>query len=50
MTLDSHQALAQKYIDPKNMYYVVVGDAATQLEALKSLGFGDPVLVEAKPL
>jgi hypothetical protein len=28
------------------MYYVVVGDAATQLEPLKSLGLGDPVLVE----
>jgi len=46
MTLEEHQALAQKYIQPQNMYYVVVGDAATQLEPLKSLGFGDPVLVE----
>jgi zinc protease len=46
MTLDSHRELAQKYIHPQNMYYVVVGDAATQLEPLKSLGFGDPVLVE----
>jgi len=46
MTLESHQALAQKYIQPEKMYYVVVGDAATQLEPLKSLGIGDPVLVE----
>ena len=46
MTLEDHQNLAQKYIQPQNMYYVVVGDAATQLEPLKSLGFGDPVLVE----
>jgi len=46
MTLEEHQMLAQKYIQPQNMYYVVVGDAATQLEPLKSLGFGDPVLVE----
>ena len=46
MTLDSHRALAQKYIDPQKMYYVVVGDAATQLEPLKTLGLGDPVLVE----
>jgi len=46
MTLEEHQALAQKYIQPQNMYYVVVGDAATQLEPLKSIGFGDPVLVE----
>ncbi len=46
MTLEQHQALAQKYIDPQKMYYVVVGDAATQLEPLKSLGLGDPFLVE----
>ena len=46
MTLDSHRSLAQKYIEPQKMYYVVVGDAATQLEPLKSLGLGDPVLVE----
>jgi len=46
MTLEDHRALAQKYILPQQMYYVVVGDAATQLEPLKSLGFGDPVLVE----
>lgn len=46
MSLEEHQNLAQKYIQPQNMYYVVVGDAATQLEPLKSLGFGDPVLVE----
>ncbi|TFH19813.1 MAG: insulinase family protein [Bacteroidia bacterium] len=46
MTLESHRELAQKYILPQNMYYVVVGDAATQLEPLKSMGLGDPVLVE----
>ncbi|MCP4310744.1 MAG: insulinase family protein [Bacteroidetes bacterium] len=46
MTLESHRDLAQKYIDPDRMYYVVAGDAATQLEPLKSMGFGDPILVE----
>jgi len=45
MTLDSHKALAQKYITPDHMYYVVVGDAATQLKALNSLGLGSPELV-----
>ena len=29
------------------MIYVVVGDAATQLEQLKELGLGDPVLLDA---
>jgi zinc protease len=46
MTLEEHRSLAQKYIDPNRMYYVVAGDAETQLEALKTLGLGDPVLFE----
>jgi zinc protease len=37
--------LAQKYIQPDRMYYVVVGDAASQLEPLNSLGLGKPVLL-----
>jgi zinc protease len=45
MTLSSHKDLAQKYIHPDRMYYVVVGDAATQLEPLNSLGLGKPILV-----
>ncbi len=48
MDLDQHKMLAQKYIDPTKMYYVIAGDAATQMDALKSLGFGDPVLVEVE--
>jgi zinc protease len=46
MTLESHKDLAQKYIDPSRMYYVVAGDASTQLKPLKSMGLGDPILVE----
>ena len=45
MDLEMHMALAQKYIDPTKMYYVIAGDAATQMEALESLGFGAPILV-----
>ncbi len=48
MDLDSHRALAQKYIDPNRMYYVIAGDAATQLELLDAIGFGKPVLVETE--
>ena len=47
LTLDQHRALAQKYIVPDQMIYLVVGDAATQLEPLKELGLGDPILIEA---
>jgi len=46
MTGDNLKKLAQKYIVPDKMVYVVVGDAATQLEPLKALGFGDPILVK----
>lgn len=46
MTVDSHKQLAQKLIKPDQLYYVVVGDAATQMESLKNIGLGDPVLIE----
>jgi len=46
MTLEQHKALAQKYIDPARMYYVIAGDAATQAEPLKAIGFGEPVVIK----
>ncbi|HOW24459.1 MAG TPA: pitrilysin family protein [Bacteroidales bacterium] len=45
MTVEEHKAIAEKYIVPDKMYYVVVGDAATQMEPLEKIGFGKPVLV-----
>ena len=47
MSVESHNALANKYIRPDEMLYLVVGDAATQLDGMKSLGFGDPILLDA---
>ena len=47
MTVESHNELARKLIRPNEMIYLVVGDAATQLDGLKSLGFGDPILLDA---
>lgn len=46
MTLEEHQALAEKYIDPNKMVYVIAGDAATQMKSLEQIGFGKPVLIE----
>jgi len=46
MTVESHNELARKLIRPNEMIYLVVGDAATQLDGLKSLGFGDPILLD----
>ena len=45
LTAEQHKELAQKYIKPNQMYYVVVGDAETQLPTLKNVGLGDPVLL-----
>lgn len=45
LTIEKHKAIAEKYIDPMRMYYVVVGDAATQLAPLQKVGFGKPVLI-----
>jgi zinc protease len=46
MTPESHKDLAQKFLKSDNMYYVVVGDAATQMKPLEKVGLGQPILVE----
>jgi zinc protease len=45
MTVEDHKAITQKYFDPDRMFWVVVGDAATQMKQLESVGFGKPVPV-----
>ena len=45
MTVEQIQDLANRYLDPNKMIYLVVGDAATQLARLTQLGFGEPVLL-----
>jgi len=45
MDLEKHKSLAQKYIQPDKMIYLVVGDAKTQLKPLSKLGLGKPVLL-----
>lgn len=45
MTKERINELARTYADPDKMIWLVVGDAETQLDRLKQLGFGDPVLV-----
>jgi zinc protease len=46
LTVEKELALANKYIDPSKMYYVVVGDAKTQLKPLEKVGLGKPILVK----
>ncbi len=45
LTVEEINSTVQKYIDPMRMYYVVAGDAATQLKELKKLGFDEPELI-----
>jgi len=45
MTIEKIRSLSNKYLDTNKMVWLVVGDAKTQLEPLKKLGFGDPVLL-----
>jgi zinc protease len=45
MTVERIRELSGKYLDTGRMYWLVVGDAKTQLPRLKELGFGDPILI-----
>ncbi len=46
LTPEKQLEVAKIYIDPSRMYYVVVGDAKTQLKELEKLGLGKPVLIK----
>jgi zinc protease len=48
LTAEQLKQLAQKYIDPNRMIYVVVGDATTQMKPLEELGLGEVTLIEQK--
>ncbi|WP_445750027.1 M16 family metallopeptidase [Polaribacter sp.] len=45
MTKERIAALANQYVNPNKMIWLIVGDAATQLERMKELGFGEPILL-----
>ncbi len=47
MTIERVQELARQYANPDKMIYLVVGDAATQKDRLRQLGYGEPVLLNA---
>jgi zinc protease len=46
MTVGRIQELAEMYLDPTQMVWLVVGDAETQLDRLTALGIGDPIVVD----
>jgi zinc protease len=45
MTVDRVRSLADQYLDPDKMIWLVVGDRETQFERMKDLGYGEPVLI-----
>ena len=45
MTVEDVKSLIDQYIKPNQMIYLIIGDAATQLDRLEELGFGKPVLL-----
>jgi zinc protease len=49
LTVEQVKALAEKYIRPDQMIYLVVGDAATQIEKLERLGM-PIVMLNPEPL
>lgn len=48
MTVDTIKTLANKYLNPNKMIYLVVGDSKTQMSKLEGLGFGKPLLLNKK--
>lgn len=46
MTLEQHKELAKKYLDESKMAYVIVGDAATQFQQFKNMGFDEVKLLD----
>lgn len=45
LTVQDIKLLAESYIHPDKMIYLIVGDAATQKDKLEKLGFGKPILL-----
>ncbi|WP_299084041.1 pitrilysin family protein [uncultured Paraglaciecola sp.] len=45
ITQDQIKALANKYLNKQPMVWLFVGDAKTQLPRMKSLGYGEPILL-----
>jgi len=48
MTVERIRELSGKYLDSGRMYWLVVGDAKSQLPRLKELGFGEPIVISSK--
>ena len=48
MTIERITELANKYVNPEKMIWLVVGDAETQFDRMKELGYGEPVMLNKR--
>ena len=48
MTVEKIQELANKYVNPNKMIWLIVGDAETQLDRMQELGYGKPILLNER--
>lgn len=48
MSLEDIKKLSEQYLNPDQMIYLIVGDAATQMNRMKDLGYGAPILLNPK--
>ncbi|MCF6301009.1 MAG: insulinase family protein, partial [Proteobacteria bacterium] len=46
MTLQQSKTMIDKHLNEQQMIYVIVGDAKTQYERIKQLGYGEPVMLD----
>ncbi|MCX6303223.1 MAG: pitrilysin family protein [Bacteroidia bacterium] len=46
LTPEKQLEYVRKYLDPAKMYFVIAGDAKTQLKELEKAGLGKPILVK----
>lgn len=46
MKLEDYKRIINTYMDESQMIYLVVGDGATQLEEVRKLGMGDPIVLD----
>jgi zinc protease len=48
MNKERVKELANKYVNPDKLIWLIVGDAETQLDRMKELGYGDPILLNKR--
>ena len=48
MSKEKIKELANKYVNPDNLIWLIVGDAETQLDRMKELGYGEPILLNKR--